>query len=67
MDKSVTVKIERVMKHPVYGRVMRRSVKLLAHDEQNQAGAGDRVRIMETRPLSKTKCWRLVEILQKAK
>ncbi len=67
MDKTVTVKIDRVMKHPVYGRVVRRSIKLLAHDEQNQAGIGDRVRIMETRPLSKTKCWRLLEILEKAK
>jgi small subunit ribosomal protein S17 len=67
MDKTITVKIDRVLKHPEYGRVIHRSAKLLAHDESGQAGVGDKVVVMETRPISKHKCWRLVEVLEKAK
>lgn len=67
MDKTVVVAVEDRVKHPLYGKVMRRSSRLKAHDEQNSAGVGDRVLLMETRPLSKTKRWRLVEILEKAK
>ena len=64
MDKTVTVRVERLMKHPVYGRVVRRSIRLHAHDEQNQCQIGDVVRVAEARPLSKTKRWRLVEIIR---
>ena len=64
MDKTVTVRVERLMKHPVYGRVVRRSIRLHAHDEQNQCQVGDVVRVAETRPMSKTKRWRLVEIVR---
>jgi small subunit ribosomal protein S17 len=67
MDKTIVVAVEDRVKHPLYGKVMRRSTKLKAHDEQNTAGIGDRVLVMETRPLSATKRWRLVEILEKAK
>ena len=67
MDKTVTVLVEDRVKHALYGKVMRRSAKINAHDEENTAGIGDRVLIMETRPLSATKRWRLVEILEKAK
>lgn len=67
MDKTVVVEVEDRVKHPLYGKVMRRTSKLKAHDEQNSAGVGDRVLLMETRPLSATKRWRLVEILEKAK
>lgn len=67
MDKTITVKIDRVMKHPEYGRIVKRSMKLLAHDESGLAGIGDKVVVMETRPLSKRKCWRLIEVLEKAK
>ena len=67
MDKTVVVEVEDRVKHALYGKVMRRSSKVKAHDEQNSAGIGDRVLIMETRPLSATKRWRLVEILEKAK
>lgn len=67
MTKSITVLIERSLVHPLYGKFMKRSTKLVAHDEKNECGIGDRVRIAETRPLSKTKKWRLVEILEKAK
>jgi len=67
MDKSIAVLIERKIKHPLYGKYMKKSTKLIAHDEQNECGIGDTVKIMETRPLSKTKRWRLVEILEKAK
>ena len=67
MDKTVVVEIEDRVKHALYGKVMRRSSKLKAHDENNEAGIGDRVLVMETRPLSKTKRWRVVEILEKAK
>ena len=67
MDKTVVVEVEDHVKHALYGKVMRRSSKVKAHDEANAAGVGDRVLIMETRPLSATKRWRLVEILEKAK
>ena len=67
MDKTVVVSVEERVKHALYGKVMRRSTKLKAHDEQNECGVGDRVLIMETRPLSATKRWRVVEILEKAK
>lgn len=64
-DKSVTVRVVRLVKHPVYGRIVRRSLKLHAHDGENQCQVGDLVRIAETRPLSKTKRWRLLEILRR--
>jgi small subunit ribosomal protein S17 len=67
MDKTVVVSVEDRVKHALYGKVLRRTSKLKAHDEQNQCGIGDRVLIMETRPLSATKRWRVVEILEKAK
>ncbi|KAA1422271.1 30S ribosomal protein S17 [Mumia zhuanghuii] len=67
MDKTVVVSVEDHVKHALYGKVMRRTSKLKAHDEANEAGIGDRVLIAETRPLSATKRWRLVEILEKAK
>ena len=67
MNKTVVVEVEARVKHPLYGKVMRRSSKVKAHDEQNACGVGDRVLIMETRPLSATKHWRVVEILEKAK
>jgi small subunit ribosomal protein S17 len=67
MDKTVVVSVEDRVKHALYGKVMRRTSKLKAHDEQNSCGVGDRVLIMETRPLSATKRWRVVEILEKAK
>jgi small subunit ribosomal protein S17 len=61
------VQIERKVKHPKYGKFVRKTTKLVAHDEQNECGIGDTVKIMETRPISKNKCWRLVEIIEKAK
>ena len=67
MDKTITVAVERKVKHPIYGKFLKKTTKFHAHDESNTAGAGDVVRIMETRPLSKTKRWRLVEIIEKAK
>ena len=67
MDKTVVVAVENRFKHPLYGKVVRRTSKLKAHDEVNAAGIGDRVLVMETRPLSATKRWRIVEILEKAK
>jgi small subunit ribosomal protein S17 len=67
MDKTIVVRIDAVKKHDVYGKVVRRSSKLHAHDEHNAAGVGDLVRVVETRPLSATKRWRLLEILEKAK
>ncbi|GAA3899730.1 30S ribosomal protein S17 [Streptomyces gulbargensis] len=67
MDKTVVVAVEDRVKHALYGKVIRRTNKLKAHDEQNQAGIGDRVLLMETRKLSATKHWRVVEILEKAK
>ena len=67
MDKTVVVSVEDRVKHSLYGKVLRRTSKLKAHDEQNECGVGDRVLIMETRPLSATKRWRIVQILEKAK
>jgi small subunit ribosomal protein S17 len=67
MQKTITVAVDRKVKHPIYGKFVNRTTKLKAHDEQNTAGIGDLVRIMETRPLSKDKRWRLVEIVEKAK
>ena len=67
MDKSIVVLVERKVKHPKYGKFVKKSTKFMAHDEKNEASIGDTVRIMETRPLSKNKCWRLVEIVEKAK
>ena len=67
MDKTVVVALEDRVKHPLYGKVIRRTSKVNAHDEANSAGVGDRVLLMETRPLSATKRWRLVEVLEKAK
>jgi small subunit ribosomal protein S17 len=67
MDKTVVVAVEDRVKHPLYGKVMRRTSKLKAHDERNACGIGDRVLLMETRPLSATKRWRVVEILERAK
>ena len=67
MDKSITVLVETKMKHTLYGKFLSKSNKFMAHDEKNECGIGDTVRIMETRPLSKSKNWRLVEIIEKAK
>ena len=67
MDKTVVVAIEDNVKHPVYGKIVKHTLKVHAHDENNQCGVGDKVEIMETRPLSKTKRWRVVEIIEKAK
>lgn len=67
MDKTVLVQIDQVFKHPVYGKVVRKSSKLAAHDEANDAHTGDTVRIMETRPLSKSKRWRVIEVVERAK
>jgi small subunit ribosomal protein S17 len=67
MDKTITIAVERKVKHPIYGKFVKKTTKFMAHDEQNECTIGDTVRIMETRPLSKNKCWRLVEVLEKAK
>nr|WP_290461498.1 30S ribosomal protein S17 [Acutalibacter muris] len=67
MDKTVVVAIQDSVKHPMYGKIIKRTVKRKAHDQENQCSVGDRVRIMETRPISKDKRWRLVEIIEKAK
>ncbi len=67
MDKTITVSIERRVSHPIYKKYFKKTTKLLAHDEKRESGIGDRVKIMETRPLSKRKRWRLVEIIEKAK
>lgn len=67
MDKSITLIVERKLKHPIYGKYVKKTKKFMAHDEKNECNIGDTVRIMETRPLSKNKCWRLVEILERAK
>ena len=67
MDKTVVVAIEDSVRHPLYKKIIKRTVKLKAHDENNECRVGDRVRVMETRPLSKDKRWRLVEIIEKAK
>jgi small subunit ribosomal protein S17 len=67
MDKTIVVAIEDSVKHPLYNKVVKRTAKLKVHDENNECGIGDRVKIMQTRPLSKDKRWRLVEIIEKAK
>jgi small subunit ribosomal protein S17 len=67
MDKSVTVSVERRLKHPMYGKFVKKTKKFMAHDEKNECNEGDLVRIIESRPLSKIKRWRLVEIIEKAK
>ncbi len=67
MDKSVVVAIEKRVKHPLYKKFFKKTTKYMAHDEKNECGIGDKVKIMETRPLSKNKCWRLVEVIDKAK
>ena len=67
MDKTITVAVERKVKHPIYGKFVKKTTKFHAHDEKNECTVGDLVRIMETRPLSKTKRWRLVEVVEKAK
>lgn len=67
MDKTIVVSVTDNVKHPLYGKIVKRTYKLKAHDEENQCKVGDRVRVMETRPLSKDKRWRLVEIVEKAK
>ena len=67
MDKTITVAIERKVKHPIYGKVVKKTTKFHAHDEKGECTIGDVVKIMETRPLSKTKRWRLVEVVEKAK
>lgn len=67
MEKTITISVERKLRHPIYGKFVKKTKKFHAHDEKNECGVGDSVRIMETRPLSKTKRWRLVEILEKAK
>ncbi len=66
MDKTVVVTVDRLVQHPFYGKTIKRRSKLYAHDEENQCATGDIVRVTETRPLSKTKCWRVVEIVKKA-
>jgi small subunit ribosomal protein S17 len=67
MEKSVVVEVERRVKHPKYGKFVKKSSRFVAHDEKNECSEGDKVRIEETRPLSKNKCWRLVEIIEKVK
>ncbi|MCD6066723.1 MAG: ribosomal protein [Bacteroidetes bacterium] len=67
MEKSIVVMVERKVKHPKYGKFIKKSTKFVAHDEKNECGIGDTVKIMETRPISKLKCWRLVEVVEKAK
>lgn len=67
MDKTIVVAIEDNVKHPIYGKIIKRTLKVHAHDENNECSIGDKVEVMETRPLSKTKRWRLVEIIEKVK
>ncbi|MBC8146692.1 MAG: 30S ribosomal protein S17 [Bacteroidetes bacterium] len=67
MDKSIVVVIERKEKHPIYGKFVKKTKNFSAHDEKNECGIGDTVKIMETRPISKNKCWRLIEIIERAK
>ena len=67
MDKTITVAVERKVKHPIYGKFVKKTTKFHAHDEKNECSIGDKVTIMETRPLSKTKRWRLVEVVEKVK
>ena len=66
MDKTIVVAVEKSVKHPIYGKIVKRTYKLKAHDEENQCQIGDKVKVMETRPLSKDKRWRLVEVVEKA-
>jgi SSU ribosomal protein S17P len=67
MEKTITVAVERKVKHPIYGKFLKKTTKFMAHDEKNECSIGDLVKIMETRPLSKNKCWRLLEIVEKVK
>jgi small subunit ribosomal protein S17 len=67
MGKSIVIAVKRKVKHPIYGKFVNKTTKLMAHDEKNECNIGDMVKIMETRPLSKNKCWRLVEIIERAK
>ncbi len=67
MEKSIVIAVKRKVKHPIYGKFVNKTTKLMAHDEKNESNVGDLVKIMETRPLSKNKCWRLVEIIERAK
>jgi len=67
MDKSIVIVVERKVKHPMYGKYVKKTTKFMAHDDKNDCNIGDIVRIMETKPLSKNKCWRLVEIIERAK
>ncbi len=67
MDKTITVKVARLVKHPIYGKYIKRSTKLTAHDPENSCNIGDKVRVIATKPLSKTKRWRLVEVLERAR
>ncbi len=67
MEKTIVVAVKRKVKHPIYGKFVNKTTKLYAHDDNNECNIGDMVRIMETRPLSKSKCWRLIEITEKAK
>ena len=67
MDKSIVVSIQRRVKHPLYGKFVKMTSKFIAHDKNNDCNEGDKVKIMETRPLSKSKCWRMVEIIERAK
>ncbi|MBL7887928.1 MAG: 30S ribosomal protein S17 [Bacteroidetes bacterium] len=67
MDKSIVVAVERKVKHPKYGKFVNKTTKFVAHDETNTCNIGDTVKIMETRPMSKSKCWRLVEVIERAK
>ena len=66
MDKTIVVSVETSVKHPIYGKIVKRTYKLKAHDEENQCQVGDKVKVMETRPLSKDKRWRLIEVVEKA-
>lgn len=67
MDKTITISVERKVKHPIYGKFLKKTTKFMAHDEKNECSIGDIVKIMETRPLSKNKCWRLLEVVEKVK
>jgi small subunit ribosomal protein S17 len=67
MEKTITISVERKVKHPIYGKFLKKTTKFMAHDEKNECSIGDIVKIMETRPLSKNKCWRLVEVVEKVK
>jgi small subunit ribosomal protein S17 len=67
MEKTITITVERKVKHALYGKFLKKTTKFMAHDEKNECTIGDTVKIMETRPLSKNKCWRLIEVIEKAK